>query len=65
MKRVLFIGIAILIGLVLSGCVYTCHDDVAYQRRERVVRVVEHRGHHPQRPMRHHRRPVAPPWHRR
>lgn len=65
MKRVLLTGIAILIGLVLSGCEYTHHDDVVYHKRARVVRVVEHRRPHPQRPMRHHRRPEAPPWHRR
>ncbi len=65
MKRVLLSGITILIGLVLSGCEYTCHDDVQYQERERVVHVVEYRRHHPPRPVRHHRRPVPPPWHRR
>ena len=65
MKRVLLTGITILIGLVLSGCEYTCYDEVVYQEPARVVHVVEYRRHHSPRPMRHYQRPVARPRHQR
>ncbi|MCP4450789.1 MAG: hypothetical protein GY809_04965 [Planctomycetes bacterium] len=65
MKRILSIGIVILIGSVLSGCVDTCHDTSVHYKRARIVRVIEHRGHYPRGPRQHHRRPIAPPWHRR
>jgi len=65
MKRVWLIGIVIFIGSMLSGCVSTFHEAAGHYKRARIVRTIEHRGHYPQRPMPHHRRPVTPPWHRR
>ena len=64
MKRILLIGIVSLIGFMLTGCTSTCEDLSGHYKRERIVRVLEHRRHHPRRPVWHHRRPIPRPRHR-
>ena len=63
MKRLLFIGIVILLGSVLSGCGCTDHSQPNHYKRERIVRVIEYRRYQAKNHLQYHHRP-SHLWHR-